>query len=320
MRLRSLGFRWTLACTVTFCVALPAATTALDKPGQTQKSVQVPQDRVRGQSGALEERKLPMKFSWIACQPHCRGWVSAVGIVTSDTPKDFDEFAKAHSIAGATVVLDSSGGSVNDAIALGRRWRELEMMTTVGISVMTQTADGSRATVLPDAYCESMCVFMLLSGKTRYVPERAHVRVHQIWMGDRAEDPKAASYTAQDLMIVERDIGRLAKYTFEMGGGGDLLSLALNVPPWEDLHELSSPELRLTHLVTTDTVAAVLPDDKADLSVPVAGLMTKSVQDRFVTSATNSDTAVRAMKSTKTAEATAPMGELSAVAPVQHQQ
>jgi hypothetical protein len=34
---------------------------------------------------------------------------------------------------------------------------------------------------------------------------------------------------------VERDIGRLAKYTFDMGGAGDLLSLAPNVPPWEDM-------------------------------------------------------------------------------------
>ncbi len=112
---------------------------------------------------------------------------------------------------------------------------------------------------MPEAYCESMCVFLLLSGKTRYVPEAAHVRVHQIWMGDRADDAKAASYTAQDLMIVERDIGRLAKYTFDMGGAGDLLSLSLNVPPWEDLHELSREELRLTNLVTTDAVAEVLP-------------------------------------------------------------
>jgi len=28
----------------------------------------------------LEARKLPMKFSWVDCQPNCRGWVSAVGI------------------------------------------------------------------------------------------------------------------------------------------------------------------------------------------------------------------------------------------------
>ena len=125
--------------------------------------------------------------------------------------------------------------------------------------MQTHTAKGDRASIDPEAYCESMCVFLLLSGKTRYVPEAAHVRVHQIWMGDRADDAKAASYTAQDLMIVERDIGRLAKYTFDMGGAGDLLSLSLNVPPWEDLHELSREELRLTNLVTTDAVAEVLP-------------------------------------------------------------
>ena len=64
-----------------------------------------------------------------------------------------------------------------------------------------------------------MCVFLLLSGKTALRARGgAHVRVHQIWMGDRADDAKAASYTAQDMMIVERDIGRLAKYTFDMGG------------------------------------------------------------------------------------------------------
>ena len=67
---------------------------------------------------ALEERKLPMKFNWVACQPNCRGWISAVGIVTAETPGDFDDFARDHQLKGETVVLNSSGGSVNDAIAL----------------------------------------------------------------------------------------------------------------------------------------------------------------------------------------------------------
>jgi hypothetical protein len=255
---------------------------------------------------SLEERKLPMRFSWFACQPDCQGWVSAVGIVTADSPKDFDEFARGRQLGGATIVLDSSGGSVNDSIALGRRWRSLGVLTTVGISVETRTAQGDRASVAPEAYCESMCVFLLLSGKTRYVPEPAHVRVHQIWMGDRADDARAASYTAQDLMIVERDIGRLAKYTFDMGGAGDLLSLSLKVPPWEDLHELSPMELRLTNLVTTDSVAEVLP--QTELAVPVAEA--KPVQDRFVSSAVQAEPAPAPAPAakTKTAEATAPTG------------
>jgi hypothetical protein len=262
---------------------------------------------------ALEERKLPMRFNWVACEPNCRGWVKAVGIITAESPNDFDEFARRHDLNGATIVLDSSGGSVNDAIALGRRWRDLGMLTTVGISIETHTAQGDQATVVPEAYCESMCVFLLLSGKTRYVPEAAHVRVHQIWMGDRADDAKAASYTAQDMMIVERDIGRLAKYTFDMGGAGDLLSLSLNVPPWEDLHELSPTELRQTNLVTTDAVAEVLPQRDVNVT-PVAELAAKPMQDRFVSSAVvQAEITLAPAKSTKTAEAMVPTGGIVAV-------
>jgi len=293
---RSIGIRgWALLGAAALCIALPGVIATLG--GSAHAGV------------TLEERKLPMRFSWVVCQPNCRGWVSAVGIVTADSPRDFDEFARGRQLGGATIVLDSSGGSVNDSIALGRRWRNLGALTTVGISVQTQTAQGDRASVAPGAYCESMCVFLLLSGKTRYVPETAHVRVHQIWMGDRADDAKAASYSAQDMMIVERDIGRLAKYTFDMGGAGDLLSLSLNVPPWEDLHELSPAELRLTNLVTTDAVAEVLPQTQTDSSVvPVAELTAKPIQDRFVSSAVETETNRQPVKSTKTAEAIAPTG------------
>jgi hypothetical protein len=155
------------------------------------------------------------------------------------------------------------------------------MFTTVGVSVLTPSARGERARVSPEAYCESMCVFLLLSGKSRYVPEQAHVRVHQIWMGDRADNARAANYSADDLMTVERDIGRLAKYTFDMGGAGDLLSLSLNVPPWEDLHELSLEELRVTNLITTDKVAQLGSPNAA-----VVELTPKSLQGLFVSTAT----------------------------------
>ncbi|MCK1274170.1 hypothetical protein IVB46_02805 [Bradyrhizobium sp. 61] len=250
---------------------------------------------------ALEERKLPMKFNWVACDPNCRGWVSAVGIITADTPRDFEEFSRGRQLGGATVVLDSSGGSVNDAITLGRRFRNLGLSTTVGISVQNRSGQSARPAVAPEAYCESMCVFLLLAGKKRYVPEAAHVRVHQIWMGDRADDAKAASYSAQDLMIVERDIGRLAKYTFDMGGAGDLLSLALSVPPWEDLHELDVGELKLTNLVTTNLVADVLPH--VDVAAPAVAELAPKTQARF-----GAEAEPQPVKSTKTAEAVVPTG------------
>jgi hypothetical protein len=297
---RSLDLRgWALLGAAALCIVLPGMAASLSGTARAAAS--------------LEERKLPMRFSWVECQPNCRGWVSAVGIVTADTPKDFDQFAHGRQLDGATIVLDSSGGSVNDAIALGRRWRNLGALTTVGISMETRTAHGDRASVVPDAYCESMCVFLLLSGKTRYVPAAALVRGHQIWMGDRSDDARAASYTAEDLMIVERDVGRLAKYTFDMGGAGDLLSLSLNVPPWEELHELSPAELRLTRLVTTDSVAEVLPQID-NSKAPVAELTAKPLQDRFAHAAEQTEADQPPPKPTKTAEATVPTGSAS-VAP-----
>lgn len=141
------------------------------------------------------------------------------------------------------------------------------------------------------------------------MPDGAHVGVHQIWMGDRADDARAAIYSAHDLMIVERDIGRLAKYTFDMGGAGDLLSLSLNVPPWEDLHELSREELRLTNLVTTDTVA-----QPGSPNVTVVELTPKPGQDRFASSSVETETNPELAKSTKTAEAVGPTADVRTAA------
>ena len=89
---------WALIGATAICLALPGAFTT---SGNSAKA-----------SGTLEERKLPMRFNWVECKPDCRGWISAVGIVTADSPHDFEEFARGRDLAGATIVFDSSGGSV----------------------------------------------------------------------------------------------------------------------------------------------------------------------------------------------------------------
>ena len=95
-----------------------------------------------------------------------------------------------------------------------------------------------------------MCAFVLLAGVERRVPAEARVMVHQIWLGDRRDDPTAANYSAEDLVVVQRDIGRLARYTVEMGGGVDLLEIALKIPPWEPMRMLSRDELRTMKVMT----------------------------------------------------------------------
>ena len=253
----------------------------------------------------MEERKLPMRFTWhdgrpTDCSTDCRGWVSAIGVVDADSVKAFEDLARDHDLRGATVVLDSGGGSVLDAITLGRRFRTLEMSTAVGTAVKMPPSAGvpAHTGIVPNAYCESMCVFLLLSGVHRYAPPEARVRVHQIWMGDRAEDARAANYSADDVTIIERDIGRLAHYTFDMGGSGELLGMALSVPPWDPLRELSDGELRRTNVVNTDLLSDVLPGAIV-APLPAVALSVPKSQARVT------------VETSRTAEAKAPTGGAS---------
>src|SRR5262245_64016315 len=204
------------------------------------------------------DRALPMRFEMRlqgpaeVCGDSCKTFITASGAITSETPRHFLLFAQNHDVTGATVVLNSDGGSVHGAIALGRELRKLKLATTVGSLVDLPTAnDGQpRATLSPQADCESMCAFVLLGGVRRSVPVESRVMVHQIWLGDRREDPTAAGYSAEDLVLVQRDIGRLARYTADMGASADLLEVALRIPPWEPMHALTRDELRLTKLTT----------------------------------------------------------------------
>ena len=213
-------------------------------------------------SPATSDDSGQMHFEWRregpadACGSSCRSWISAAGYITSGTARAFEEFAADPQVRGAVLVLDSDGGSVLGTIALGRAIRRLDMVTTVGKTTpLAPTADGDRrATLSPNASCESMCAFLLLAGTHRYVPPQAHVLVHQIWLGKKRKTALESSYSAEELNLVQRDIGRLAQYTVEMGGGIDLLETALRIPPWEPLHLLSMDELQRMRLTTVDTL------------------------------------------------------------------
>ncbi|HEY2758073.1 MAG TPA: hypothetical protein VGJ01_20305 [Pseudolabrys sp.] len=226
-------------------------------------------------SARASDRALPMHFDLRLqgpadiCGTKCKSYIAAVGAITADTPSDFTAFAQGHDLTGATVVLDSDGGSVHGAIALGREIRKLALDTTVGrmVDLAAPKLGTPRATYSPRANCESMCAFVLLAGVRRTVPPEAQVMVHQIWLGDRRDDPTAATYSAEDLVLVQRDIGRLARYTAEMGASIDMLDLSLRIPPWEPMHAMTRDELTAMRVATADTVA---PTGAAVATAPAA--------------------------------------------------
>lgn len=248
--LRSLGFAISLAV-ATLVSLLPAQTRAND-------------------------RTLPMRFelrqsvAGETCENKCEKWISAAGAITADSGRDFLQAVKDKNVTGATVVLDSDGGSVIGAIALGREIRKISLNTAVGrvVDLPPTAKNEPRTALIPRADCESMCAFVLLAGIQRSVPAEARVMVHQIWLGDRREDPTAATYSAEDLVLVQRDVGRLARYTAEMGASIDLLDLALRIPPWEPMHSMTREELRDTKLATDEALPAP-PAAVAATSAPV---------------------------------------------------
>jgi hypothetical protein len=200
-------------------------------------------------------RVLPMTFASVsegpaaACAPKCRQLIAASGMITAETPRQFLAYMRDNPAQGATVVLESDGGSVLGALELGRAIRRLGLATTVGRVVERRPKGGVKFGELNSRVdCQSMCAFVVLGGVTRSVPLEAQVLVHQIWLGDRREDAVAANYSAEDLVVVQRDIGSIVQYTVEMGGDIELVQLSLKAPPWEPMRVLSRDELRRTRL------------------------------------------------------------------------
>ena len=90
------------------------------------------------QPAARADKPPSMRFEWRIegpaeqCAPHCRTWISATGVITEETARVFEAFARDNEVRGAKLVLDSEGGSVLSALALGRAIRKYDMTTTVG--------------------------------------------------------------------------------------------------------------------------------------------------------------------------------------------
>jgi hypothetical protein len=206
-------------------------------------------------------RVLPMTFALLNegpadfCGAQCRPLIAASGMITADTASQFLAFTRDNPTRGATVVLESDGGSALGALELGRAIRRLGLSTTVGRVVERRPKSGARYGEFDSRVdCQSMCTFVLLAGVKRSVPLDAKVLVHQIWLGDRREDAVAANYTAEDLVVVQHDIGSIVQYTVEMGGDIELVQLSLKVPPWEPMRVLSRDELQRTRLDLSEQI------------------------------------------------------------------
>lgn len=229
-----------------------------------------------------------MRFEWLRegpaekCGKQCREWISASGAIVDTTVTDFEVFAQTRDVRGATIVLDSPGGNVVQGLALGREFRRLGVITSVGKAVKLANSNGAdqTAALSPNATCNSMCVFLLLGGVQRHVPDEARILVHQIWPSSKRNDANAATYSATNVVAIQRVNGEIGRYIVDMGADIELFEISSRIPPWEEMRQMSREELRRMKVHTTDnpfgrssvTMTASIPAKKKAEATPMASM------------------------------------------------
>jgi hypothetical protein len=114
--------------------------------------------------------------------------------------------------APETLILQSPGGSVHDALELGRYIR------TQGL--------GTR--MLAGEFCFSACPYLLAAGVTREIADDASVGVHQHYFGENSFLP--AAFAVED---IQRGQGEVMTYLDAMGIDPLVMQHALSTPPDE---------------------------------------------------------------------------------------
>jgi hypothetical protein len=164
--------------------------------------------RAGGPSGPLppfdERLRAPMTFDLGA-----GGRLLATGTITRGTAQAFAaEIAKRGSYV-TTVVLSSPGGSVSDALSMGRLIRDKSFATEVEAG----------------HYCASSCPLVFAGGSTRRAGENAAIGVHQV--STIAKIPLPSGEGMQDAQIVSAVCQR---YLHEMGVDPDVWIHAMETP------------------------------------------------------------------------------------------
>jgi len=176
----------------------------------------------------------PMTFELVS-----GGKLMATGTITPGISQSFAAEVGKRGDYVKTVVLNSPGGSVTDALAMGRLIRERKFATEVEAG----------------KYCASSCPLVFAGGVERRAGDRATIGVHQV-----AALRSAANGPARDEMSVAQNISaRCQRYLADMGVSLQVWVHAMETPH-DRLFVFKPDELKSLNMVTA-----------ASASAPIAG-------------------------------------------------
>jgi hypothetical protein len=171
----------------------------------------------------------PMTFELVG-----GGRLMATGTITPGISQGFAAETERHGEYIKTVVLNSPGGSVTDALAMGRLIREKRFATEVEAG----------------KYCVSSCPLVFAGGIDRRAGDKAMIGVHQV-----AAMRSAADGPPRDEMSIAQNISaRCQRYLGDMGVSQQVWVHAMETPH-DRLFVFQPDELKSLNMVT----AAVSP-------------------------------------------------------------
>ena len=225
--------RWIFAAQIAFAAVLigadltrvlPTLLSPSDAPQLTQPIG--PGDQIRRfapaelapRTAAPGTRPLPMttdmpsRLDFAAADWNGAPVITLTGQIAPGDAARFSDFLSTLAPPPTSAFLNSPGGSVIDALAIGRAMRD------AGLNSELTATD----------ICLSACPYLLAAGLTRTVAPEALVGVHQHYFGENTALP--AFLAVED---IQRGQGEVMRYLAEMGIDPLMMQHALTTPPDE---------------------------------------------------------------------------------------
>jgi hypothetical protein len=288
VRLRSPSARRFLFCATPLLAALALSVAA---NGETTFAYATPGPHAAPNAAA------PMRFVEVrsdnaACRPDCPEWISAEGKIVTGSADALERTLNASGGRRLPIVINSAGGAVEDAMAMGRLIRAKRLAVVVAHTTIAPCAKGAKScgeakgdADSRGAYCASACTLALAGGVERYVNPQSYVGVHQMTEVVRETQVKKL-YKVRYLKLAGLKLelsrhlvgeqrttstakraaddsvdGDVADYFVEMGVADPVMKLTLATPS-KSIHWLTTDELRLSRLATAwvDRANPILAD------------------------------------------------------------
>jgi hypothetical protein len=166
----------------------------------------------------------PMTFELVG-----GGKLMATGTITPGSLESFATEVGRHGEYIRTVVLNSPGGSVADALAMGRLIRQKRLATEVEAG----------------KYCVSSCPLVFAGGVDRRAGDNATIGVHQV----AATRPAADGPPRDEMSVAQNISARCQRYLGEMGVSLQVWVHAMETPH-DKLFVFKPDELKSLNMVT----------------------------------------------------------------------